>query len=79
MALQSITVECYAGARADERPIRVTIGGRQHLVARLLGESVEESLVTKEQTRRYRVLTNEGLVLEILRDGDGAWYLESEP
>lgn len=73
-----IRVECYAGGRADERPRRILIGGRQHVVARLLCESVKESLVEKERTHRYVILTNEGLVLEILRNSDGAWYLQSE-
>jgi hypothetical protein len=77
MALDRISVECYAGARADERPRRMTISGREHLVARLLGESVEETGSGREQTRHFRVLTVEGLVLEILHAGDGDWYLES--
>src|SRR5262245_26929494 len=77
MKLHSIQVECYAGARADERPRRAIIGGREHNVARLLNESVEESLAKKGRTRRYRVLTDEGLILNILRADDGTWYLES--
>lgn len=77
MALDRISVECYAGARADERPRRITIGGREHLVARLLGESVEETFSGGERTRRFKVLTDEGLVLEVLHASDGDWYLES--
>jgi len=75
-----IIVECYAGSRGDERPRRVMIDDRKHVVARLLAESVEESVVTKARTRRYRVLTSEGMVLEILCTGDGEWFLApSEP
>ena len=75
-----IRVEFYAGSRGDERPRRVTIDGRKHVVARLLAESVEESAVTKARTRRYRVLTSEGMVLEILCTADGEWFLAaSEP
>jgi hypothetical protein len=76
MTLRLIGVECYAGGRADERPRRLTIDGRQHTVARLLKESVEESRDDRQQTRRYKVLTDEGLVLEIVRC-DGDWYLDS--
>ncbi len=79
MPVACVTVECYAGVRGDERPRRIIVRGREHLVARLLGESVEESLVTKERTRRYKVLTDEGLVLEVRRESDGVWYLERLP
>jgi hypothetical protein len=77
MKLDPISVECYAGGRADERPRRLTIDGREHTVVRLLEESVEESPDTREQTRRYKVLTDEGLILGIQRASDGAWYLNS--
>lgn len=77
MALDRISVECYAGARADERPRRIRIGGREHLVARLLGESVEETVSGKARTRRFKVLTAEGLVFEVLHASDGDWYLQS--
>jgi len=77
MAGNRISVECYAGARADERPRRIMIGGREHHVARLLGESVEETASGKARTRRFKVLTGDGLVLEILHASDGDWYLQS--
>ena len=47
-------------------------------MASLLGEFVEESAATKLQIRRYRVLTDEGLVFDVRRDSDGVWYIESE-
>jgi len=55
----------------------VTIENRVYVVARLLAESVEVSLITEAQTRRYKVLTDEGLVLEVLRSSDRAWRLVS--
>jgi len=76
MITQRIMVECYAGGRADERPHRVTIEGREHIVARLLAESVEELPETRVRTRRYRVLTLEGLVLKIVCTNDGQWFLD---
>ena len=72
-----IRVECYAGGRSDERPRRVTIEDREHIVARLLRESLEESPKERERTRRYRVLTLEGVILEIVRTADGDWFLET--
>jgi hypothetical protein len=72
-----IRVECYAGGRSDERPRRVIIENRVYVVARLLAESVEVSFITEAQTRRYKVLTDEGLVLEVVRSSDGAWRLVS--
>lgn len=78
MTLRRVTVECYAGSRADERPRKIQIRGREHVVATLLCESVEESLATKERTRHYKILTDDGLILSVVRKDDGAWFLDSE-
>ena len=72
----AIEVECYAGSRADERPRRVVIEGRQHTVARLLSSTVEQSLATTAPLRRFRVVTEDGLPLDIIRTADGEWFLE---
>jgi hypothetical protein len=53
------------------------IDGREHIVARLISESVEQSPDSQEHTRHYKVLTETGLALEVLRSSDGKWYLES--
>jgi hypothetical protein len=55
----------------------VIIENRVYVIARLLAESVEVSLITEAQTRRYKVLTDEGLVLEVVRSSDGTWHLVS--
>ena len=68
-------VECYAGTRAEESPRRIYFNGRKHLVARVLAEFVEETLPSRQQVRRYKILTVEGLVLEVARASDGSWYL----
>jgi hypothetical protein len=78
MDLRSITVECYAGSRADERPRRVIIDGREHVVARLLEETLDESSDSKARRRRFKLLTEEGFTLDVIRSGDGAWYLSPE-
>jgi hypothetical protein len=77
MTLRPIRVECYAGTRAFETPRRISIDGREHVVARLLAESIEESLASNQQTRHYKVLTDEGFVLEVVHSSDGAWHLVS--
>ena len=71
-------VECYAGGRADERPRRVRAGGREHVIARLLGSSVEESIDSNGLIHRYRVVTVEGLVLDLVRTSSAEWYLLNE-
>lgn len=78
MDLRAITVECYAGSRADERPKRVIIEGREHVVARLLEETLDESSDSKVQRRRFKLLTDEGIVLDVIRSSDGAWYLSPD-
>jgi hypothetical protein len=72
-----IQVECYAGGRAEETPRIIILDGQEHTVTRLLAESIEESAVTKEQTRRYKVLTDQGKMLEIVRSSEGVWRLVS--
>ena len=78
MDLRAITVECYAGSRADERPRRVVIDGREHVVARLLEETLDESSDSKAQRRRFKLLTDEGIVLDVIRSGEGAWHLSPD-
>jgi len=79
MTLRPVDVECYSGSRADERPRIIRTGGREYVVMKLLGESVEESFVGKSRRRRYKVLTREGLALNLIRAEDGDWFLEEEP
>ena len=70
-------VECYSGGRGDETPRRIIFDDAVHVVARLLSESVEQSDATKKETRRYKVLTDQGEVLEIVRSPEGTWRLVS--
>jgi hypothetical protein len=78
MKRHTIRVECYSGGRSDETPRRISFEGREHVVARLLAESIEESPASNQQTRRYKVVTGEGLVLEVVRLSDGTWRLVSQ-
>jgi hypothetical protein len=78
MTLRSVRVECYAGGRADETPRRITVDGREHVVARLLAESVEELSGSNKHTRRYKVQTEDGLVLEVVHTSDDGWRLASQ-
>jgi len=78
MTSEPIEVEFYSGGRADERPRSVTVAGRKHLIARLLSESLEESDTCdgrRERKPRYRVITEEGLVLELARNREGSWLV----
>ena len=78
MPRRTVEVECYAGSRADERPRRVRAGNRDYRVARLLSTSVAESVTTRQQVRSYRVLTEDGWILDLARAGDGRWTLEGK-
>ena len=77
MKFRSVQVECYSGSRADERPRRVVIDGCEHLVAHLLGESIEESAETRERITRFTGLTEEGQTIELIHTEGGEWYLVS--
>ena len=72
----AIQVECYAGSRADERPRRVRVEGREYIVARLLSSSVEQPRAATAVTRRFRVVTVDGWQLDLIRTAGGDWFLE---
>ena len=72
----AVEVECYAGSRADERPRRVLIEGCEYRVVRLLSSSIEQTLATTESIRRFRVVTEDGWQLDLVRTSDGDWFLE---
>ena len=74
MTDRAITVQCYAGSRADQTPRSISIDGRTYFVTRLISESIEEAPDSTEQLRRYKVLTVEGVVLEVVHSS-GDWYL----
>jgi len=78
MKSEAVEVECYSGGRADERPRSVIIGGSRHAVARLLSESIEESAEKRDRTHRYRILTDDGLVVELVRTADHRWFLSHD-
>jgi hypothetical protein len=71
-----VQVECYSGGRADERPSRVRDHEREYIVARLLSSEFEEDCETRQRSRRFTMLTTEGLTLDLLKAVDGTWYLE---
>lgn len=70
----NLNVECYSGRKADERPIRFRLEGRQYLV-----EAVLDQWYDPEGTF-YKVRADDGN-LHILRQQtstpDGAWDLVS--
>ncbi|HEY9231607.1 MAG TPA: hypothetical protein VIS78_05655 [Blastocatellia bacterium] len=74
----AIQVECYAGSRADERPRRVRVEGREYIVARLLSSSVEQPRAATAVTRRFRVITVDGWQLDLIRTAGGDWFLERQ-
>jgi len=69
-----LSVECYSGRKADERPIRFRLGGRQYQV-----ETVLDQWYDPESTS-YKVRADDGN-LYILRQQTstpgGAWELVS--
>jgi hypothetical protein len=75
----AIEVECYAGSRADERPRRVFVEGHEHRVVRLISSSIEQPLATATLLHRFRVITEEGLHLDLIRTADGNWFIEGKP
>ena len=69
-----LNVECYSGRKADERPVRFWLGGRQYQVETVLDQWYDPQSIS------YKVRADDGN-LYILRQQsstrDGAWELVS--
>jgi len=74
MELMKLEVECYDGRKADERPVRFRLEGRQYLVEEVLDQWYGVDCIS------YKVLADDGN-LYILRQQtstpDGPWELVS--
>jgi len=74
MKLMKLSVECYAGRKAEERPIRFRLEGRQYLVETVLDQWYDPESIF------YKVRADDGN-LYILRQRtstpDGMWDLVS--
>jgi hypothetical protein len=70
----NLSVKCYSGRKADERPVRFCLGGRQYQVETVLDQWYDPENVF------YKVRADDGN-LYILRQQtsmpDGAWELVS--
>jgi len=69
-----LEVECYSGAKADDRPVRFRLGGHQYLVNEVVDQWYGPSEVF------YKVRANDGNLYILRRETstpDGAWHLES--
>ncbi len=62
-----VRVECYAGYKADERPLRFRIGKRMFEIERVL-----DRWATPE-TDGFRVSTLQGVYVLERRRSDGSW------
>ncbi len=70
--MSEIHVECYAGFRADERPTRFILGGREFLV-----EQVDDQWYSPDATY-FRVRANDGNYYVLRHDeGQDAWSLNA--
>jgi hypothetical protein len=67
-----ISVECYAGHRADERPLRFTLRGRAYEVL-----EVDDQWYSPE-ARYFRVRANDGNLYVLRHDERGdVWTLDA--
>ena len=68
----SISVECYAGHRADERPLRFTLRGRTYEVV-----EVDDQWYSPE-ARYFRVRADDGNLYVLRHDeSKDAWTLDA--
>ena len=69
--IESISVECYSGYRADERPVSFISGGRKLVVDRIMDQW------RSPDNEYFKVLANDGKVYLLMHDIEkGRWVLE---
>ena len=69
-----LLVECYAGSKADERPVRFEIGGQSRMVEEVLDQWYGPS------DSFFKVRADDGNLYVLRRDGstpERTWTLES--
>lgn len=70
--MRQIRVECYSGYRADERPLRFTIGERRYEVIVLQGQWYSPGISW------FRVRADDGNVYVLRHDeGQDVWTLDA--
>ncbi len=84
MAFQTISVECYSGYNADERPVAFTLGGRRWDIAEIVDRWYEGGLKPGQPAVNYfRVRTAEGDLFLLryvsLFDSWSVWLEQNEP
>ena len=70
----NLTVECYSGRKADERPLRLCLDGREYRVDAVLDQWYNPESIS------YKVRAHDGNVYIIRHqtaDPDGGWELVS--
>jgi len=69
--MSEIRVECYAGRRADERPLRFVLGGREFQVEQLDGQWYSP------EATYFRVLADDGNYYVLRHDEtQDSWTLD---
>ena len=72
-----IEVVCYAGYRAEEKPLKFTFKGREFHIQKIPDRSVEESFADRHTVYRFRVLCTSGETFSLLFDlQEDQWFLE---
>ncbi len=84
MAFQTISVECYSGYKADERPVAFTLDGRRWDIAEIVDRWYEGGLKPGQPSVNYfRVRTTEGDLFLLryvsLFDSWSVWLEQNEP
>ena len=76
MKLYSIEVSTYAGYKAAERPLDFIFEGKKHEIKDIICQTCEED-ISGGLSRRYTVMTDEGLRFKLRYDGNqDQWFLE---
>jgi len=66
-----LRVACYAGTKADERPVRFQLGERDHMVEEVLDQWYGPDDVF------FKVRTDDGNLYILRRNTSDEWTLES--
>ncbi|HEU4388012.1 MAG TPA: hypothetical protein VFV34_09465, partial [Blastocatellia bacterium] len=68
--------ECYSGSRGDESPRRVIAGEIIYDVIRILERAVVRDSASGTESRRFRVLLDDGRIVTLTKRESGDWHAD---
>jgi hypothetical protein len=76
---QKIDVVCYAGYKANEKPMKFIFENKEFHIKKILDRSIRESLTERDRVYRFKVLCTDNKTYSIFYNSRmEQWFLEEK-